>query len=103
MSVEGDWGIKLLWDKLKDKPGTDPLGPDNPLMFKTGPFSGFPAPVSSRTCVVTKSPHTSPKQSRYAHASTVSLSNMGGFFGPELKFAGYATLSVTIGWMKTTL
>jgi aldehyde:ferredoxin oxidoreductase len=88
-------GIKLLWDRLKDKPGTDPLGPENPLMFMTGPFSGFPAPASSRTCVVTKSPVTSPKQSRYAHASTVSFSNMGGFFGPELKFAGYDGLLIT--------
>ncbi len=88
-------GIKLLWDRLKDKPGTDPLGPENPLMFMTGPFSGFPAPASSRTCVVTKSPITSPKQSRYAHASTVSFSNMGGFFGPELKFAGYDGLVIT--------
>ena len=88
-------GIKLLWDGLKDKHGTDPLGPDNPLMFMTGPFSGFPAPASSRTCVVTKSPHTAPKKSPYPHASTVSFSNMGGFFGPELKFAGYDGLVIT--------
>ena len=82
-------GIKLLWDRLKDKSGADPLGPDNPLMFMSGLFSGFPAPSSSRTCVVTKSPHTSPKKSRYTHASTLSYSNMGGFFGLELRFAGY--------------
>jgi aldehyde:ferredoxin oxidoreductase len=88
-------GIKLLWDHLKDKPGTDPLGPDNPLMFMPGPFSGFPAPSSSRTCVVTKSPMTSPKKSKYAHASTVSYANMGGFFGPELRFAGYDGLVIT--------
>lgn len=88
-------GVKLLWDRLIDKPGTDPLGPDNPLMFMAGPFSGFPAPSSSRTCVVTKSPHTSPKKARYAHASTVSFSNMGGFFGPELRFAGYDGLVIT--------
>ena len=88
-------GIKLLWDHLKDKPGTDPLGPDNPLLFMPGPISGFPAPSSSRTCVVTKSPMTSPKKSKYAHASTVSYANMGGFFGPELSFAGYDGLMVT--------
>lgn len=88
-------GMKLLWDFLKDKPGTDPLGPDNPLMFMTGPFSGFPAPASSRTCVITKSPRTSPKKSQYPHASTVSFSNMGGFFGPEIKFAGYDGLVIT--------
>jgi len=88
-------GIKLLWDHLKDKPGADPLGQDNPLMFMSGLFSGFPAPSSSRTCVVTKSPHTSPKESPYAHASTLSYSNMGGFFGPELRFAGYDGLVIT--------
>ncbi len=88
-------GIKLLWDRLRDKPGTDPLGPDNPLIFMPGPFSGFPAPSSARTCVVTKSPHTSPLRSQYARASTVSYANMGGFFGPELRFAGYDGLVVT--------
>jgi len=88
-------GIKLLWDRLKEKPGADPLGPENPLMFMCGLFSGFPAPSSSRTCVVTKSPHTSPKKSQYTHASTLSYSNMGGFFGPELRFAGYDGLVVT--------
>jgi aldehyde:ferredoxin oxidoreductase len=88
-------GIKLLWDRLKDKPGADPLGPENPLMFMPGPFSGFPAPSSSRTCVVTKSPMTSPVTSKYAHASTVSYANMGGFFGPELRFAGYDGLVIT--------
>jgi len=88
-------GVKLLWDHLQDKPGTDPLGPDNPLMFMPGPFSGFPAPSSSRTCVVTKSPMTSPQKPKYAHASTVSYANMGGFFGPELRFAGYDGLMIT--------
>ncbi|THB75647.1 MAG: aldehyde:ferredoxin oxidoreductase [Desulfobacteraceae bacterium] len=88
-------GVKLLWDHLKNKPGTDPLGPDNPLMFMAGPFSGFPAPSSSRTCVVTKSPLTSPEKSAYPHASTVSYANMGGFFGPEMRFAGYDGIVVT--------
>ncbi len=88
-------GIKMLWDRLRERPGADPLGPENPLMFMCGPFSGFPAPSSSRTCVVTKSPHTYPKKSRYTHASTLSYSNMGGFFGPELRFAGYDGLVVT--------
>ena len=88
-------GIKLLWDRLKEKPGANPLGPENPLMFMAGLFSGFPAPSSSRTCVVTKSPHTSPQKSRYTHASTLSYSNMGGFFGPELRFAGYDGLVIT--------
>ncbi|MBU2547984.1 MAG: aldehyde:ferredoxin oxidoreductase, partial [Proteobacteria bacterium] len=46
-------GVKLLWDALP-RPGIDALSPENPLFFMAGPFSGFPLPSSSRTCVVTK-------------------------------------------------
>ena len=81
-------GMKLLWDELP-VPGIDSLSPENPLMFMPGPFSGFPLPSASRTCVVTKSPITSPEKFPFPHASTVSYSNMGGFFGPEIRFAGY--------------
>lgn len=87
-------GIKILWDRL-NKPGVDPLSPENPLMFMPGPLSGFPVPSSSRTCVVTKSPHTSPVGSNYPHASTLAYSNMGGFFGPEIRFAGYDGMVIT--------
>lgn len=81
-------GMKLLSEYLK-KPGTDPFSQENPLMFMPGLFCGFPIPSSSRTCMVTKSPLTSPKSKRYKHASTVSYSNMGGFIGAEIKYAGY--------------
>ncbi|MFH1468652.1 MAG: aldehyde ferredoxin oxidoreductase C-terminal domain-containing protein [Pseudomonadota bacterium] len=81
-------GVRLLWELLP-APGVDPLGPDNPLMFLPGPLSGFPVPSASRTCVVTKSPCTAPARSPHAHASTVSYSNIGGFFGPALRFAGH--------------
>lgn len=87
-------GMKILWDRLK-KPGVDPLSPDNLLMFMPGPFSGLPVPSSSRTCVVTKSPITSPLKSDYTHPSTVTYSNMGGFFGPEVRFAGYDGIVIT--------
>ncbi|MFO7852950.1 MAG: aldehyde ferredoxin oxidoreductase family protein [Bacteroidota bacterium] len=86
-------GAKILYDRLK--PGTDPLSPENILMFLTGPFVGYPIPSSSRTCVVTKSPRTSPVEKIYEHSSTLSYANMGGFFGPELKFAGYDGLLVS--------
>lgn len=86
-------GVKLLWNSLK-KPGVDPLSPENPLLFLTGPFTGFPLPSASRTCVVTKSPITAPQESPHEHASTVSYSNMGGFFGPEIRFAGYDAIQV---------
>ncbi len=86
-------GAKILWDRLK--PGTDPLSAENILMFMPGPFSGLPIPSSSRTCVVTKSPRTSPLKAEFKHSSTLSYANMGGFFGPELRFAGYDALLVT--------
>ncbi|MFW5962911.1 MAG: aldehyde ferredoxin oxidoreductase family protein [Bacteroidota bacterium] len=87
-------GAKLLWDRLPE-PGIDPLSPKNPILFMPGPFSGFPIPSASRTCVVTKSPRTSPVNSSYKHASSISYSNIGGFWGPELRFAGYDGLLVT--------
>ena len=87
-------GMKMLWDRLK-KPGVNPLSAENPLIFMPGPFSGFPVPAASRTCVVTKSPKTSPVKSDYPCASTISYSNVGGFFGPEVRFAGYDGIVIT--------
>ncbi|MDI9644492.1 MAG: aldehyde ferredoxin oxidoreductase N-terminal domain-containing protein, partial [Candidatus Verstraetearchaeota archaeon] len=71
------YGAKILFDELK--PGTDPLGPDNKLIFMTGPLTGTAAPTSGRFSVSTKSPAT----------GTVFDANSGGHFGAELKRAGY--------------
>ena len=87
-------GMKLLYDKLPN-PGVDALSPENPILIMPGPFSGFPIPSSSRSCVVTKSPKTSPLKKKYEHSSTISYSNMGGFVGPEIRFAGYDGLLIT--------
>ena len=87
-------GMKILWDRLK-KPGVSAFAPETPLMFMPGPFSGFPIPSASRTCVVTKSPCTSPVNASLPHASTVSYSNIGGFLGPEIRFAGYDGIVIT--------
>jgi len=81
-------GMKLLHDYLPG-PGVDPMGPDNPLLFMPGLFCGYPIPSSSRMTMVTKSPMTSPKTKKYAHSSTISYSNVGGFIGAEIKYAGY--------------
>ena len=49
------------------------------MIFATGPLTGTTAPTSGRFCVVTKSP-----------ATRLFLdSQVGGYFGPEMKFAGY--------------
>lgn len=43
-------GAKLLWDR--SEPGMDPLDPDNPLMFVTGPLTGMSIPTAGRYCVI---------------------------------------------------
>ncbi len=58
---------------------TDPLGPDNPLVFMSGPLDGAGAPSSGRFAVCARSPQTGLWGEAIA----------GNFFGPELKFAGY--------------
>lgn len=86
-------GARLLVDRMP-KPHIDPLSPENVICFMPGPFCGLPIPSSSRTCVVTKSPRTAPINKPSKHASTITYTNMGGFFGPELRFAGYDGLIV---------
>ena len=60
-------------------PAVDPLSAENKLMFGTGPLTGTGAVAASRYVVVCKAPLT----------GTIACSNSGGFFGPEMKFAGY--------------
>lgn len=60
-------------------PAVDALSPANKLLFVTGPLTGTSTPTGGRYMVVTKSPLT----------GTVASSNSGGYFGAELKFAGY--------------
>ena len=71
------FGAKILYDQLS--PGCEPLSADNVLVFATGPLTGTFAPSSGRFEVCTKSPAT----------GLWLDSNCGGYFGPELKFAGY--------------
>jgi len=68
---------KLLWDGVPAE--TDPFSPDNLLVFSTGLLCGTAAPGANRTIVSTFSPQT----------SLMAYSMMGGFWAPELKFAGY--------------
>ncbi|MCW4046471.1 MAG: aldehyde ferredoxin oxidoreductase family protein [Candidatus Bathyarchaeota archaeon] len=50
------FAVKILWDRLK--PGTDPLSPDNKLIFAAGPLTGFGVPNSGKLVVAAKSPLT---------------------------------------------
>ena len=89
------FGIKYLFDELK--PGIDPLGPDNKLIFAVGPFSGTSIPCASRMAVTGKSPLT----------GAIGMSLTGGHFPVELKRAGYDALIIegkadkpTYVWIK---
>lgn len=64
---------------------TDPLGPANPLIFMTGPLVGTAMPSAGRYSVCALSPLT----------GIWGEANSGGFFGPELRFAGYDGIIVT--------
>ena len=77
------FGTRLLWEQVG--PEVDPLAPESLLIFATGPLCGTLVPNSGRMEVVAKSPLTG----IYGDA------NAGGFFGPELKFAGWDTIVVT--------
>jgi aldehyde:ferredoxin oxidoreductase len=68
---------RYLYDVLE--PGTDPLGPDNPLLFLTGPLVGTSMTSAGRYSVCARSPLT----------GIWGEANSGGFFGPELRYAGY--------------
>ena len=76
------FGAYFLWNRVKE--GTDPLGPDNLLMFMTGPMTGTGA-SGTRWNAIFKSPHTG------AWARTA----MGGDIGPELKYAGWDGILIT--------
>jgi aldehyde:ferredoxin oxidoreductase len=77
-------GIHLLMDN--SKPGTDPFDPSNPLIFATGPLSGTMGPTAGNGyAVVSKSPATGGVGEAKAH----------GFFGPDLKRAGYDAVIIT--------
>lgn len=73
---------KYIFDEVDPK--IDPLSPENKLIFATGPLTGTYGAANGRYMVVTKAPLT----------GTIGSSNSGGYFGPELKFAGYDMLII---------
>ena len=73
-------GAKYLSEEMD--PTLDALDPDNKMLFVTGPLTGTNASCGSRYMVVTKGPLT----------NAITTSNSGGYWGPELKFAGYDML-----------
>ncbi|MFH1834087.1 MAG: aldehyde ferredoxin oxidoreductase N-terminal domain-containing protein [bacterium] len=73
---------KLMWDRVP--PEVEPFSAENLLIFGTGLLAGTPAPGCNRTIVSTISPQT----------GLFAFSMMGGFWGPELKHAGYDTVVI---------
>jgi len=72
----------LLYNHTKK--GIDPLGPENVLLVSAGILGATLASASARTHVAAKSPLT----------GFVGSSNMGGFFAPELRWAGFDHLVI---------
>ena len=68
---------KIMWDRVP--PETEAFSEENLLIFSSGLLCGTAAPGSNRTIVSTISPQT----------KLMAYSMMGGFFAPELKYAGY--------------
>jgi len=76
-------GARLLYEHLT--PALDPLSPDAPLLFLTGPLTGTGGPSVGRFVVCGRSPAT----------GLWAESNCGGFWGPELRRAGFFGLWIT--------
>jgi aldehyde:ferredoxin oxidoreductase len=81
----GGSGLALHYLLRELKPDVDPLGPENLLVFATSILVGTPGPGLSRFTVAAKSPLTG----GYGKAEA------GGWWGPELKFAGFDAVVVS--------
>jgi len=75
----GGRGLNAITLYRELEPGTDPLSPENKIIFGVGPCNGTLSLGSGRYNVTSKSPLT----------GGFGDSNSGGFWGPELKYAGY--------------
>ena len=75
----GQRGLATKYLVEEIDPKVDPLSPDNKMIMTTGPLTGTAASTGGRYSVVTKGPLT----------GAIACSNSGGFFGAELKFAGW--------------
>jgi len=76
------FNTRILYKELQ--PHIDALSPDNILIFSVGPLTGSMFPGSGRVEVAAKSPVT----------GIQGMSNMGGYWGPELKYAGYDSIII---------
>jgi len=75
----GQRGLATKYLVEETDPTVDPLSPDNKMIMATGPLTGTMASTGARYSVITKGPLT----------GAIACSNSGGFFGNELKNAGW--------------
>ena len=80
----GGSGLAAALIAAKNVQSLDPLGPENPLVFMSGPLCGTSMPSAGRYSVCALSPLT----------GIWGEANSGGFFGPELRAAGYDGIRV---------
>ncbi|MFO7665787.1 MAG: aldehyde ferredoxin oxidoreductase C-terminal domain-containing protein [Desulfobacterales bacterium] len=74
----------MLYNEVKNKPGIDPLSPDNPLIFGAGPLVGVPFPTAARCSFTSLSPLT----------GIFGDSNGGGISGVAVKQSGFDHLII---------
>src|SRR3974377_1184436 len=75
----GQRGLATKYFVEEVDPEVDPLSPDNKLIFATGPLTGTMASTGGRYSVITKG----------ALTGAIACSNSGGYWGRELKMAGW--------------
>ncbi len=79
MQYLGQRGLATKYLVEETDPKVDPLSSENKLIMATGPLTGTMASTGGRYSVITKGPLT----------GAIACSNSGGFFGAELKHAGW--------------
>lgn len=78
------FGLKLLWEATT--PSTQWNNPENEIIISSGPLGGITQySGAGKSLVVSISPQT----------NSIMDSNVGGFFGPFMKFAGFDALENT--------
>ena len=75
----GSRGLASKYLSEEIDPKVDPLSADNKIIWATGPLTGTMASTGGRYVVVTKGPLT----------GAIACSNSGGYWGAELKMAGW--------------
>ena len=80
----GGWGFVAYYLLKELEPGIDPLSPENKLIIALGPVTGMPLGGSGRNAIGAKSPLT----------GGFGEADVGGFFGAELKHAGFDAVIV---------